>query len=851
MELLDLLQTAVRERLAEKLDRRAATDAAGRLATYHERERLVYSLPGDLRHAWRQVRRAPGFHAAVILTLALGIGLNTAVFSGVHALLFRQPAGIADADNLVEIYRTWPEIPHGPSSIPHYRDMRDRSDAIFDGVAAWSFVDLSVSAGGDSEVMVGQMVSANFFDVLGTQVAIGRAFAPDEGDGPGVHPVVVLSYDTWRTRFGRDPSILGRTLSINGATFEVIGVASEGFRGVRDVYAPALWAPLSMQPVLQPGQEYRLENRNSNFLAVIARLGPGQTIESARAGALALFEGLKREHPDVYEGTGLRVVAGPGAGAPPGWGSRPADLATLLVAVVALLLVLACANVGNMLLSRAEQRRREIAIRIGIGAGRARIVRQLLSESLLFAALAGVAGLVLAHVALRAMDGVRLPGQLPLDVQLELSMPVLAYTMAVALVTPFVFGLVPALRASRSARTGEIGRTASGAFRPSRTMSALVVVQTALAVVLLLSAALFLRSLVAATRVETGFEADGLITARAHPGLAGLDRAAAEGFTRTLAGRLEADPAVSSVSWSDVLPLSDTDQSTRIAVAGYVPPPDEQMSVGYTRVGPRWFETMGIPLLSGRGIMEGDDAASEPVLVINRAMADRYWPGEDPIGRIVAVQDAERRIVGIVPTGKYRTLADAYVPFMYVAFAQDYRADITLIVRYREEAAAVPALLAVARETDAMVPVRDIRSMRSRMGVLLLSSRIAAATLGLFGVLGLLLSTIGTYAVIAHGVSRRTREIGIRMALGARPVGVLREVLANAAGLSVAGTAAGVLVAVVVAVLVRRLLHTPQAVDPWMFATVALGMLLVALLAAAIPARRASRIDPVRALRSD
>lgn len=363
---------------------------------------------------------------------------------------------------------------------------------------------------------------------------------------------------------------------------------------------------------------------------------------------------------------------------------------------------------------------------------------------------------------------------------------------------------------------------------------------------------MFLRSLAAAVRIDPGFDAQSLLTAKLHPGLSGLDRTASEDFTRRLAERLRATPGVRDVSWADVLALSERDQATRVVIPDYLPSRGEPMSLDYARVGPRYFATLRIPLLRGRSITESDRRASRPVIVVNQAMADRFWPGLDPIGRIVATQGEERTVVGIVQNGKYRDLNEEGLPFMYLPLAQDSRADVTLIVRSGAPAAeVVPVLLAAARDVGPEVPVRDIRTIESRMGVPLFPSKVAALTLGLFGVLGLLLSTIGTYGVMAHAVSRQARDIGIRMALGARPAAVVRAVLADGARLSLIGAAVGVLVTFFVSDAVRSLLYTPRPVDPLAFAGVPAILMAVALVAAGIPARRAARIDPVRALKSD
>ena len=853
-EILDLLRTSVREWWWEAKGGAMAPDGGGRPSLGRGPRRL---RPGeatlqDVRYALRQMRRAPGFSLLVVLTLAVGIGLNTAVFSGVHALLLRDLAGVEAPERLVQVHRTWPGIEYGSNSIPHYRDLRQRGESVFAGVAAWSFVTLSLGWDGWSEVAVGQMVSDNFFEVLGVEAAIGRTWRSEDTTGTEDHPAVVLSHRAWQQQFGGDSDILRRLLHINGTPFRVIGIAPAGFKGVADVYSPTLWAPLARQPQLQPGREDRPENRNSNFLKVIARLQPDAGLEATRAAARAILEGLRQDYPDVYEGTGIRLVPQPEVGIRAAYGDAEKDFAALLMAVVGLLLLLACANVANMFLAKAQQRRREISLRLSIGAGRSRILRQLLTESLLFALLAALGGLALASVAVDVLNGIRLPTHLPLDVGFELSLPVLLFALGTALATVTLFGLAPALQASRLGASCVSGKARGGVGGTSPLSAGLVVAQTALAVVLLLGAGVFLRSLWAATRIDLGFQADHLLSARLSPGLLGYDRRSTEDFTRRLGERLAAQPGVVRVSWADTVPLALSVQRTRVAVTGYEPAPGEQMSLDYARIGPGYFETMGIPLRRGRGITAADDSTAAGVVVVNRTMAERFWPGQSAIGRTVQTQGSERRVVGVAEDGKYRSLGEEPIAFMYIALAQDFRAARTVLVRAtRDPAELAPVLRRAVLEVDPAMPVRSLRTMANHVGMSLFPARAAAVALGLFGILGLLLSTVGIYGVIAYTTSRRTREIGIRVALGAEPGRVLALVLGRGAGLTTVGLGLGLLLSLAGMGAVRSLLYTSRAVDPVAFIGVPALLGTVALIATWIPARRASRTDPVQALKAE
>lgn len=855
VELADLVRTSIREWRWE-WGRRGGCEESVRAWT-REMDRSwrddLDALWQDLRYALRQIRRAPGFSTVLVLTLAVGIGLNTTVFSGVHALLLRPLAGVEDPGRLVHVFRSFPGSEHGANSIPHYRDLRDRGQDVFDGVAAWSFVTLTLGADAQGQVIVGQMVSANFFEVLGVRPALGRTFTPEEAEGPGAHPVVVLSHEAWRGRFAGDPDVLGRTLLINGRPFSVVGVAPEGFRGVTDLHAPMLWAPLVMQPWLQPLRPDRSDNRNSNFMSVVARLRPSATVEMARAGAQRILAGLLDDHPDTYEGTGIRIEPQGEIGIGPSFGSSPKQHAILLMSVVALLMLLACANVANMLMSRAEQRRREIAIRIGVGAGRARIVRQLLTEGLLLAMLAGLSGLALAAVAIPFLERIDPPTDLPLSLDLELSPPVLTFTLLLGLGTVLLFGLFPALLVTKSNATGGVAGIAARAAPTSALGHALVIGQTALAVLLLFGAATFLRSLVTATAIEPGFRAAHLLTARIDPGLLGYDRAASEEFMHRLAEAVEAVPGVTGFSWSDALPLGLSSASTRIAVRGYDPGPDaERLVVDYARVGPEYLETMGIRLLRGRGISAADDGRARDVVVVNEAMADRFWPGTDALGRIVEAQGSERVVVGITETGKYRDLREDPTPFMYLPLAQDFRSDVVVVVRSTVEPDRLaPVLRRRVAEVDPAIPIHDVRTMDSVLGVTLFPARVATSALALFGAIGLLSATLGIYGVLSHWVSRQTREIGVRLALGAKPANVLSHVLLRGMRLVATGVLLGVACVIPVSETLRGLIYTERVIDPPTLAGVAALLGLVATIAIYAPARAAARVDPLQAMMSE
>ena len=806
----------------------------------------------DLRYAVRMLRKRPLFTALAVLTLALGIGLNSAVYAAVHALVLRPLPGVREPDALVQVFRTWPSFPYGANSIPHYFDVRVRTRDVFSGVAAWDFVPLNLSAGGRTERITGQLVSANFFDVMGAGVERGRAFVAEEDTRPGAHPVAVVSHAAWRGLFGGDPRIVGRTIVLNGHRYTIVGVARPEFRGPIPVVTPVLWVPLMQIAQIRPGREGALEERGSSFLNVIARLRPGVTPERARDRLRRLETELREEYPAHYDESGINIVPQAEAGIGPQFRGAQVGLSAVVMGVVVLLLLVACVNVANLFLARARDRSREMAVRLSLGAGRGRLVRQLLTESLVFAAAAGAAGIGLAALVIALANRISLPIDVPFDPDLRLDAPVLLFTLAVSLLTGVLFGLAPALQATRPALVPALkGEAPAGASR-SRASRALVVAQMALSLVLLASAGLFLRNLRAATAIDTGFTSDNLLIASVDPGLQGYDRARAEAFYRRLVERLRAHPAVRAVGLAEEVPLRLGSQQTGVSIPGYTPAPNENMSIDYNIATPGYLDAMGIRLLRGRDFTARDDSAAPRVLVVNQRFAERFWPGRDPIGQRVRVGERDHTVVGLVPNGKYRTLGEEPLAFMYFAQAQRWNSAMTVHIRTAGPPAALASVLrAEVAALDPDLPVADVRTMNNHLGLALLPARLAGAVLGAFGVLGLLLAAVGIYGVMSYSVAQRTREIGIRMAVGAARAQVVRLVMGQGMRLVAVGAAVGLAGAVVAAWLVRGLLYGGSALDPVTFVAVAVVLVGVAALAIWVPARRAAGVDPMVALRGE
>lgn len=808
----------------------------------------------DLRYSVRMLVRNPLFTVAAILTLALGIGLNAATFSAVYGILLRPLGGTDHPERLVQIYRQWPAMDYGSVSIPHYQDLRDRTGDVFESVAAYYFEPVAVAESGRSDRLLGMLVSANFFQTYGVTPVLGRAFLPDEESvGPGAHPVAVLGYGFWQSRFGGDPGIIGRKLNLNGHPFDVVGIAPREFKGPVVFADVPIYVPLMMQPQIQPGYNL-IESRGNNMMTAVGRLRDGQTVERAGQVLDAVLAQLRKEYPEEYElQRGHTLVLQNEAGIHPMFKNAQVGMSTVMMAVVAMLLLIACVNVANLFLVRARERRREIGIRLSIGADRGRIVRQLMTESLLFSLLAGVAGLGLAWVAVGFIGQIRPPMDGPWNFAVGLDTTVLLFTLAVSVAAGFLFGLVPALQASRPDTITAVKGEMDGKAGSSRVSSGLVVLQMALSLLLLISSGLFIRSLQGATRIDPGFDKpSSLVMASVDPELQGYDQARAQAFLDRLLDAVNALPDVTAAGLTDAVPLGLGSSDRGVEVPGYEFGEGERRSLMYADVTEGYIEAMGVRLLEGRTFTRQDDDAGAPVIVVNQRIADRFWPGQSAIGRTIQTAGKDREIIGVVETGKYRSLGEEPTEFMFLPQREQYRSNMTLVARTRGDAnAALSGIREIVRDADPEMPVFDVRTMQDHMGIALLPARLGGSVLGIFGLLGLTLAAVGIYGVMAYSVAQRKRELGIRVALGADKARVLRLVLGEGMRLAVIGTVIGLVAAAGAARLVRGLLYDVNALDPVAFTGVPLLLVGVALLAVWIPARRAARTEPMRALKSD
>ena len=811
----------------------------------------------DLKYALRMLVKSPGFSFVAILSLALGIGANTAIFSLVNALLLR-PLPVQDPQALVVVSTTDQRNPGNlPLSHLNFKDLRAQN-AVFSDMASVTGNQVNYSHGQESEQIPVQVVTANYFSVLGAEPALGRGFRPEEE--AQVMPVAVISHGFWERSFGSDPTIVGRTLTLNRTPYTVVGVAPKNFTGVFLGGGPALWLPMSRHVIIRP-EWY--ETRRGLILNGVARLKPGVTVEQARSNLRAVFANL--EHAFPVDNKGRSATAVPLLQARLNPNGRGANVlvqqSTVLMIVVGIVLLIACANIANLLLARATRRRREVAIRLALGAKRSRLVRQLLTESLLLSFLGGIAGMGLAWWTLSAIVAARLPLPFPIDrAALSLDPRVLAFTAGLAILTGLLFGLAPALQASKPdvvpILKNELVPSATGhrgirAFLTLRQL--LVVVQVALSLMALIAAGLFLRELRHAQQIDTGFETRGVLVMEFNLLREGYTPERGQVFFDRLVEKAGALPGVQGAAIAQVPPLAggfarsvfpegaDTTTTGRILVQV------NSVSTGY-------FQTIGIPIVRGRDFTRADAAAAPRVVVVNETMATQFWKGEEPLGKrfkFFGDQDFTT-VIGVAKDSKYNGVAEDPQNFIYQPLSQYYTAEATLHVRTAADAASLAsAVRNAARELDPSLSVFDVRTLEEQVGDSLQPLRMNALILIVFGGLALLLASIGLYGVASYSVSQRTREIGVRMALGAQPSSVVGLVLGHGMVLVAAGLAIGLVAAYVAAGLMRSLVVGVSPHDPVTFAGTVAVLGVIALVASYIPARRATRIDPLIALRTD
>ncbi|MGH9769544.1 MAG: ABC transporter permease [Blastocatellia bacterium] len=822
----------------------------------------MQTLWQDLRYGARMLLKNPGFTLIAVITLALGIGANSVIFSLVNALLLR-PLPVEKPEQLAAVYTSdFSSTQYGGSSYPDYVDFRDRNQ-VFSGMAAYTITPFSLNVDGTNERAFGEIVSGNYFSTLGVTPALGRGFLPEEDRTPGERAVAVISHKLWQNRFGGDPAIAGRTVKINGHPFTIVGVAPEKYSGLTRGIGAELWVPAMMMKQALPGSDF-LVARGDRAFFVMGRLKPGVTLDQAQANFRPIAEQLFKEWPQHW--TNIRNQSRVISLLPEGQARVIPDFRTpvlifmaMLMTVVGLVLLIACANVANLLLARATARRKEIAIRLSLGAGRGRLIRQLITESVLLALLGGGAGLLIASWGTGLLMAFKPPAPVPIEIDLGADWRVLGFTFGLSLLTGVLFGLAPALAASRPDLVASLKDEAGAGSGRGRLRGALVIAQVALSLMLLICSGLFIRSLRNAGSVDPGFDADNLLAMSMDLQLQGYTEPTGRNFSRQLLDRVRALPGVVSASMSDELPLGITGGARRaITIEGYTAQPGESTEVGSAAVAAGYLETLRIPLLHGRAFTEQDREGAPGVVMVNEAFARRYWPGQEPIGKRIQMGVARSgandspylEVAGVVKDGKYVTLGEEATPFVYLNLAQQYRSSPTLVVRTRGNPVDyLPAVRNEVAALDKTLPLYDVKTMRQHLGLALLPARLAGSVLGVFGLVALILAAAGIYGVMAYSVAQRTREIGIRMALGASASAVLKLVVRQGMTLTLIGVAIGLTASFALTRLMKTLLFGVSATDPLTFVVITLLLTVVALVAALVPARRAANVDPMVALR--
>jgi predicted permease len=830
-----------------------AADTARGLArewTANLRGEHVRNLFRDLHHGARLLSRNPLFTASAVLTLALGIGANTAMFTLADATLLR-PLQVRDAGQLV--VWSW------SSSYPDYQEYT-RSTDVFDGVAAVAGGGrLNLVVDGQSDLTPALFVTGNAFDLFGVTAAQGRLILPAD-DVPNGPLVGVLGYDYWQKRFGGDPAIVGRTLRANGRPVTILGVVQKGFRGISLGSNPSLYIPVAVSGQVRTGFFARanaLTARGLVWLNVVGRLRPGVTISTAAEKMTAVYVKFHPREPGE-KGEMLELERLPTRAL----GRSPGDVrkfVALLMAVVGLTLLIGCANLANLLLAKAATRRVELGVRLALGATRSRVVRLMLAESVLLAIAGGIAGIAIAALTLRMLSTYQLPGGMAIEnLRLDLDGAALAVTFALSLVTGLVFGAFPAWRASRTDVLVSLRAESRSATSRSATRGVLLGAQVALSLVLLAGAGLFARSLLSALQSPLGLTAEGLVTASVNVGLARYDEPRAAQYYSNALERVKALPQVQSAAWAGMIPTRNSwvNQTT---IEGYKEPSGEPVTITMSHAGPGYFRTVGTRILSGREFAETDTAAAQPVAVINDAMARKYWAGRNAIGGRLQMGEIWITVVGIVENTITQQFKEDPVPFAYLAFNQSLSGKESiatdpahLFVRPRGDAsAAIAAVREQMQSIDPELPVYDVELFEERVRALLLPQRMGVALFSLFSALALALAAVGIYGVASYVAASRTREIGVRIALGATRGGVRRMILLQGMRPVAVGITVGLGLAVYSSRAASAFLFNISPADPMTFTSVTLLLALVALAAIYLPARRASRIEPAAALRAD
>jgi predicted permease len=832
----------------------------------------IEDLLHDLRYGLRMMARNPSFTAVAVLTLAIGIGATTTAFTWVNSVMLQPLGGVADPSRLVDVESVTPGGEFVPSSYPDFIDFR-KDLKLIDGIAVTHITAFSVGKEDHADRVWGELVSGNFFDVLGVKLEAGRLFLPSEyADAPGKFPIAVISDRYWRSHYNADPSIVGRTILVNQHQLTVVGVAAPAFHGSMPVTAFDLWVPYMEQPALNSVQEWMLRDRHNRNMLGIARLKQGVPIEQARAELKTLADRMAIANANVSEGMSATLL--------PLWKSPHGPQGLLigplriLMGVCILVLLIVCANVANLLLARATVREKEFTARLALGAGRGRLARQVLTESLMLTGAGAALGLAVAPWMSRALKYLMPPGPMQQLVAMDTrpNLSILAFTAGMCVLAALAAGLVPALQVGRlnlSSRLNAGGRSGTASRSRNRMRSVLVASEVALALVALVGAGLFARSFATTMHIDPGFDPDHVLLNQFYLNTNGYSLAQRKEFCRRLEERMRSAPGVTDVAYSDGVPLGfEPSWWEELKIEGYAPRANENMSIFRNVISPGYLPLMHIPIVEGRNFAESDneDSKSPAVMIVNEAFVRRFFAGRDPIGTRIHGWGSWFRVVGIAKDSKYHYLGESTPAYFYVPFRQMYREDMNLAfyVRTKGEPDYILATLrAQVHDLDPNVTVFDAAPLKEFIGASLYPQKIAASLMTVLGSIAMLLAAVGLYSVMAYSVAQRTQEIGVRMALGAQPGHVLRMVIKQGLALTAAGLIVGALLAIALARAVASVSFTgggmgasakllgAGANNPLIFVAAAVFLCAVSTLASWLPARRAAAIDPMKALRTE
>jgi putative ABC transport system permease protein len=832
------------------------------------------NLLQDIRFGLRTLGKNPGFTIVAILTLALGIGANAAIFSLTDQVLLRllpveRPRELVVLSSPGPNHgRVWSDIEGGPSfSYPMYKDLRDRNQ-VFTGLLARYHTEVNVAGQGESQLAEGELVTGNYFQVLGVQPFLGRVFSAQDESAPGANPVTVLSYGYWTRHFGSDPNILNKQLAVNGNSLTVVGVARPGFTGVQVGQIPDLFIPITMKAQMTPNWD-GLADRNDHWVTMLGRLKPGFSTAKAQAGLAPLYRSLmegdavalKLSPRDQQEFVNRKLVLDAGSHGRPILQHDAKQPLLVLMAMVGLVLLIACANLAGLLIARGEGRQREIALRLALGAGRIRLVRQLMTESLILAVAGGAAGLALASWTLSVIVHSIPENEGASGLTAQLDYRLLIFACVVSLVTGVLFGLAPAIRATHTDLQSVLkdqGVNVSGGKANVRVRKLLMVSQIALTAVLLAAAGLFAHSLLNLKTQDLGVRPDHVLEFSISPELNRYTPPQTIALADRIRKSIEPLPGVRSVSESEIPMLANSNSSSNITVPGYNAQEDEDMNVDHNAVGPNFLAAMGIPLLNGREFTEADSSTAPKVAIINEAMARRYFAGRNPIGIHFGFGGGkdvklDTEIIGVVKDSKNTDVKTAARPFVFLPYSQsEHAGDATFYVRTNQDPVALTVTVRnLIQGFDGNLPVYGVKTLTAQVDEIMFTDRLVTIFSLCLGLLASLLAAVGLYGVMAYVVARRTREIGIRMALGATQQNVAWMILREIIGMLGAGLCIGLVAAYGIGRVVESLLFGVKASDPIVFVIAAVLLVTVALLAGWLPSRKAANVDPMVALRHE